>query len=77
MKSECFLGHWATDVQIMRLRVVQLQFLVAVANVDDEKMPKLAGKGLNNEEDVKQIVFPRYNLAGTSGKEVKHKDQLS
>ena len=44
------------------------------ANVDNKKMPKPAGKGLNDEKDVKQIVFPRYNLAEISGKEVEYKD---
>ena len=34
-------------------------------------MPKPAGKGPDDEEDVKQIVFLRYYLAETSGKEVE------
>ena len=30
LKSECFLGHWATDVQKAKLRVIRLQFVMIV-----------------------------------------------
>ena len=58
LKSGCFQGYWATDIQKAELRVVRLQFLIATTDFDDEEMPKPAGKGPNDEEEVKEIVFP-------------------
>ena len=43
------------------MRVVQLQFLVVTTDFDDEEMPKPAGTGPNDEEEVKEVVFPRYD----------------
>ena len=43
------------------MRDVRLQFLVATTDFDDEEMPKPAGKGPNDEEEVKEVVFPRYD----------------
>ena len=54
------------------MRVVQLQFLVATTDLDDEEMPKPAGKGPNDEEEVKEVVFPRSDKVKASGKEVEH-----
>ena len=60
MKSGRFQGYWATDIPKMGLRVVQLQFLIATTDFDDEEMPKPAGKGPNDEK-VKEVVFPKYD----------------
>ena len=60
-KSGRFQGYWATDIPKTELRVVRLQFLVATTDLDDEEMPKPAGKGPNDEEEVKEVVFPRYD----------------
>ena len=43
------------------MRVVRLQFLVATTDFDDEEMPEPTGKGPNDEEEVKEVVFPRYD----------------
>ena len=61
LKSGCFQGYWATDIPKTELRVVRLQFLIATTDFDDEEMPKPAGKGPNDEEKVKEVVFPRYD----------------
>ena len=61
LKSGRVQGYWATDIPEAELRVVQLQFLVATTDFDDEEMPKPAGTGPNDEEEVKEIVFPRYD----------------
>ena len=61
LKSGCFQGYWSTDIPKMELRDVRLQFLVVTTDFDDEEMPKPAGKGLNDEEEVKEVVFPRYD----------------
>ena len=60
-KSGRFQGYWATGIPKAELRVVRLQFLIATTDLDDEEMPKPAGKGPNDEEEVKEIVFPRYD----------------
>jgi hypothetical protein len=60
-KSGRFQGYWATGIPKAELRVVRLQFLVATTDFDDEEMPKPAGKGPNDEEEVKEVVFPRYD----------------
>ena len=61
LKSGCFQGYWATDIPETELKVVRLQFLIATSDFDDEEMPKPAGKGPDDEEEVKEIVFPRYD----------------
>ena len=61
MESGRFQGYWTTDIPKTELRVVRLQFLVVTTDFDDEEMPKPAGKGPNDEEEVKEIVFPRYD----------------
>ena len=61
LKSGHFQGYWATDIPKVELRVVQLQFLIMTTDFDDEEMPKPAGKGPNDEEEVKEIIFPRYD----------------
>ena len=43
------------------MRVVRLQFLVATTDFDDEEMPEPTGKGPNDKEEIKEIVFPRYD----------------
>ena len=60
-KSGRFQEYWATDIPKTELRVVRLQFLVATTDLDDEEMSKPAGKGPNDEEEVKEIVFPGYD----------------
>ena len=61
LKSGCFQRYWTTDIQKAKLRVVQLQFLIATTDFDDEKMPKPTSKGPNDEKEVKQVIFPRYD----------------
>ena len=61
LESGRFQGYWATDIPKAELRVVRLQFLVTTTDFDDEEMPKPAGKGPNDEEQVKEVVFPRYD----------------
>ena len=61
LKSGRFKGYWSTDIPKTELRDVRLQFLVATTDLDDEEMPKPAGKGPNDEEEVKEVVFPRYD----------------
>ena len=39
------------------MRIVRLQFLIATTDFDDKEMPKPAGKGPNDEEEVKEVVF--------------------
>ena len=61
MKSGRFQGYWTTDIPKAELRDVRLQFLVATTDLDDKEMPKPAGKGPNGEEEIKEIIFPRYD----------------
>ena len=61
LKSGRFQGYWTTDIPKAELRIVRLQFLVATTDFDDEEMPKPAGKGPNDEEQVKEVVFPGYD----------------
>ena len=61
MKSGRFQGYWPTDIPKAELRDVRLQFLIATTDLDDEEMPKPTGKGPNDEEEVKEAIFPRYD----------------
>ena len=54
LKSGHFQGYWSTDIPKAELRVVRLQFLIATADLDDEEMPKPAGQGPNDEEEIKE-----------------------
>ena len=60
-KSGRFQGYWTADIPRAELKVVRLQFLVATSDFDDKEMPKPTGKGPNDEEEVKEIVFPGYD----------------
>ena len=61
MKSGRFQGYWTTDIQKAELRVVRLQFLIATTDLDDEEMPEPASKGPNDEKEIEEVVFPRYD----------------
>jgi hypothetical protein len=61
LKSGCFQGYWTTDIPKAELRVVQLQFLIATTDFNDEEMSKPAGKGPNDKHQPKKVVFPRYD----------------
>ena len=45
---------------ILGMERVQLQFLVATTDVDDEEMTKIAHKKPNKEEEVEQMIFSSY-----------------